>query len=145
MPVARYAELAPAAFRPSTDADRAFVATVGKNWVASDAPVGVAVDRVAHQGTQKPLMPAVSAGSTAHPSTTYAATADVFAFLDAATADYVSAADRARPKCGGGDDGFGAVTARAAAAALAAVAGLGGDLAPLEAAAFALGHVSASM
>ena len=124
------------------------MATVGKNWVASDAPVGVAVDRVAHQGTQKPLMPAVSAGSTAHPSTTYAATADVFAFLDAATADYVTAADSARPKCGGGEDGVGAVgavTARAAAAALVAVAGLGGGLAPLQAAAFALGHVGASM
>jgi hypothetical protein len=72
-----YAELVPAAFEPPTAEFAARVAAVGRNWVSSSAPLDTPV---VMEGA---CMSTVSAGHEAHPSTTFAATTSVFAFLDA--------------------------------------------------------------
>ena len=86
-----FAELAPAAFAAPTDADRAFVASVGQNWVASANPAGTreggddgddGEGGGGGAGGGGAAMALVSAGHESHPSTTFAATDDVFAFLD---------------------------------------------------------------
>ena len=74
--LAGYAMLAPMAFQPGTAKDRAFVQSVGRNWIASSLPVG------AREHGTGGIVSVVSAGHESHPSTTFAATEDVFAFLD---------------------------------------------------------------
>jgi len=76
--LAGYAALAPKAFRSGTAADRAFVRSVGRNWVTSSLPVGT------REHDPGGIVSAVSAGHESHPSTTFSATEDVFAFLDRA-------------------------------------------------------------
>ena len=76
--LALFIQQAPKAFRAGNDEDRAFLQAVGRNWVASSLAVG------ARETQEGALMSTVSAGVEAHPSTTFAATEDVFAFLDRA-------------------------------------------------------------
>ena len=84
----KYAKHAPDAFRPGNAEDRAFLKAVGRNWVASALPVGAKEPGGGGGGGggggASKLMPTVSAGHEAHPSTTFTATEDVFAFLDRA-------------------------------------------------------------
>ena len=75
---AEFARVAPAAFEPPTEDVAAFVAKVGCNWVASEAPLGTAIE------LEDSCTPTVSAAHASHPSTTFAATEDVFRFLDEA-------------------------------------------------------------
>lgn len=73
-----YAELAPAAFAPASPAVCARLAEVGRNFVASQLPLGT------RAAEDREGMPAISAGHESHPSTTHAATEEVFAFLQRA-------------------------------------------------------------
>lgn len=66
-------------FEPPSDALLQLLVSVGRDWVASERPLGT---RVAVEGQR--LIPSVSAGVTSHPATTHAALDDVFAFLDRA-------------------------------------------------------------
>ena len=91
--LARSSEVAPAAFAPPSRALQARVAALGRNWVVSELPVGSRVSLGRHSVAA--LMPTVSAGATAHPSTTFAARDDIFAFLDRAVRTSLR---RARPE-----------------------------------------------
>eukprot|EP00930_Biecheleria_cincta_P093752 TRINITY_DN8429_c0_g1_i1.p1 TRINITY_DN8429_c0_g1~~TRINITY_DN8429_c0_g1_i1.p1 ORF type:complete len:132 (+),score=31.58 TRINITY_DN8429_c0_g1_i1:26-397(+) len=71
----KWAELAPAAFEPASEEVRSCLAAVGRNFVASQQPLGTPISGD-HEG-----VPAVSAGHESHPSTTHSATEQVFAFL----------------------------------------------------------------
>ena len=83
---AEFARLAPAAFAPPSAEVSAFVAKVGCNWVASDEPLGTAIE------LEDSCTRTVSAGHASHPSTTFSATEDVFRFLDEAVRPVGSAA-----------------------------------------------------
>jgi len=78
-----YAAAAPLAFQPPTAEVRSRIAAVGCNFVASPLPAGEVVPTESATVDAGELM-AVSAGAEAHPSTTYAATEVVFAFLEKA-------------------------------------------------------------
>ena len=71
----------PSSFEPPSDALLTLLGNVGRDWVASEKPLGT---RVAADGGK--LMSRVSAGVTSHPATTHAALDDIFAFLDRAAA-----------------------------------------------------------
>jgi len=73
--LARYAELAPAAFQPGSSDLSAWLAEVGRDFTADQRPAGTPV------AADKRGVPAVSAGHEKHVSTTHAATEVVFAFL----------------------------------------------------------------
>ena len=69
---------------------QARLAHIGKNFVASDQPLGsMVLPTAAAADGRLPdfTLPMVSAGAESHPSTTHAATAAVFAFLSERIAD----------------------------------------------------------
>merc|ERR1719329_1724164 len=70
-----FAELAPEAFRPPSADVTECISRVGRNFVSSSEPLGTIVN-----GNSEGF-PCVSAGHESHPSTTHAATKEVFAFL----------------------------------------------------------------
>ncbi|KAL1523899.1 hypothetical protein AB1Y20_018818 [Prymnesium parvum] len=76
----RCAAAAPLAFAPAAAEVRARVVQVATNFVASPLPAGTLIREAVAEGADAGLRE-VSAGSESHPSTTHAATEEVFAFL----------------------------------------------------------------
>ena len=87
-----YVKASPSAFDPPSNAVSELLKSVGRNWVVSEKAVGT---RVAVEPPK--IVSTVSAGTTAHPSTTHAALDDVFEFLDRAA----ERRKRGRKRCGG--------------------------------------------
>ena len=87
-----YVKASPSAFDPPSNAVSELLKSVGRNWVVSEKAVGT---RVAVEPPK--IVSTVSAGTTAHPSTTHAALDDVFEFLDRAA----GRRKRGRKRCGG--------------------------------------------
>lgn len=84
---AQYARTVPAAFEPLPPAVADRLAAVGRNFIASDQPVGTPIR------TEAGKMVLVSAGATEHGATTHAAIDGVFAFLDRGAAGTAQAAN----------------------------------------------------
>merc|ERR1712014_317576 len=82
----RYLELAPKAFEAPANDVLACLAAIGRNFVSSQLPLGTLV------ASERDGVPAVSAGHESHPSTTHAATEEVFAFLKLGAAGNVQLA-----------------------------------------------------
>merc|ERR1712039_178428 len=83
----RYAELAPDAFMPASDEVRSRLASVGRNFVASQRTLGTLLSG------HRDGVPAVSAGHESHAATTHAATSEVFSFLEQGVAGTASASN----------------------------------------------------
>merc|ERR1712087_559835 len=72
----RFADAMPDAFLPPSDEVRSRLAAIGRNFVSSQRPLGTLI------AGDRDGVPAVSAGHEKHPSTTHAATSEVFLFLE---------------------------------------------------------------